>query len=607
MCGIAGGVGDGLFQTVYDNLHLLSRRGPDSQNVKRLNSRLIFASTRLALTDPHPRSNQPMVDIKTGNAIIFNGEIYNYLDLRKLLLLKGFEFETLSDTEVLLKLLTYIGIEAIKMLEGMFSFVFFDNRSKKIFMSRDYLGKKPLYYGFSGNKLFFGSQMNIMKKFIPSLELNQDSLQTYMKLGYLIDPLTMYRQINQVTPGEILEFDLNTLIKSKVFSFIPNSISNEINDDLRTIFKKELLTRTKGHEGDIALSLSGGTDSSIIALECAKQGIPIKCYSLGWKSPDKEKYNADAYRAREIAAKLKLDFQMVEMPSGSSALELIDDYIRAMGEPNSNPTGLSMMHLYSRIQKDGFRVVLTGDGADEIFGGYGRYNISNRISRFPQMMPTALNSLILKKSPRMDSLYKFLVALTPVDDYVYWYFFHSIIGDYHYKKLFGSYIYSKPDLLGLELRSIFGTNHNKTSSLMYQDLRTWLSMESNRKLDRVSMWHSIEARSPFQSEKIINFGYKHLKNTKHDLIPKSILLSTFPEINQLPLHENKYGFISPLGDWLRSNPELIYEATHNLPKYIEIRKEELVLLSNAPNRGNFTEIKLLWSLVILYKWFCIED
>ena len=266
MCGIVGGIGQGSSEAVNKYIDLLNRRGPDNRAIKTLGNGLTLGSTRLAMTDPFPRSNQPMAEPGTENMIVFNGEIYNYKAIRKDLANAGVKFDTESDTEVLLKAISFLGPNIISTLEGMFSFVFFDKKRNALIMARDYLGKKPLYYFLGENKFFFASHVELINKYKKGLRLNLESVKTYLELGYLIDPATMFEKIISVMPGEIVSIDLNNLVIISSNKFIPNSILNSGDLSVSDTLKNALAERVDGHD-KFAISLSGGVDSSILALE----------------------------------------------------------------------------------------------------------------------------------------------------------------------------------------------------------------------------------------------------------------------------------------------------------------------------------------------------
>lgn len=603
MCGIVGGFGEKAYLTILNHIDLLHRRGPDSSRVLKVDCGLVLGATRLAMTDPHPRSDQPMIEDDTGNIIIFNGEIYNYLELRKNLITVGIKFKTNSDTEVLLKALTFYGLEVISKLQGMFAFAFFNKISNTITLSRDFLGKKPLYYFLEGNNLFFASQVNYIKKFTSQISIDLSSIETFLKFGYLMDPQTMYKEFKAILPGQIIEIDLDKKIIVKSVNFTPSAFAENIQEDLTNVLNNAIKDRVAGHEDKFALSLSGGVDSSIIAMECARLKLPVTAYTLSWLNPDKLRYNKDAELAEKTAELLGINFKKIVMPGGKNIPIQVENYVKAMDEPNSNPTGLSMMALYSKMREDGHRLVLTGDGADEVFGGYDRYRKVNILNNLPEFNFKFSNRLIQSKNRNNNFIPKVFMALSNSNSREFWEFFHQNIFNIELNRIFrAENNFSKPELLGSELFRSFKIPRKRLANMMFRDLRTWLSMESNRKLDRVSMWNSIEARSPFQAEKVINYGFKQMENEYFNYRPKALLLEAFPKLKLLPVNSEKAGFISPVGDWLRSNPKLVQESLTTLPKILPFEKNGLKSLSRAAQNGDYTELKLLWSLVILNYW-----
>jgi|694.fasta_scaffold119991_2 asparagine synthase (glutamine-hydrolysing) len=600
MCGIIGGKGIGVFENVEKNIQVLNRRGPDSQSFIKLNNDLVLGATRLAMTDPLPRSNQPLTDLQSGNMIIFNGEIYNYRKIRESLINFGIIFNTESDTEVLLKALTYFGIDIIKQLEGMFAFVFFNIKNNELVISRDYLGKKPLYYYLDKTKLFFSSQANLVQDFINETGISSESLSTYLDLGFIIDPNSMFQNVKAVMPGEIIVINIDDNEVKLRQNFIPEMIEFAEESNVRLNISNALEQRVHGHS-KFALSLSGGIDSTILAIECSRLKLPVTAYSMRWIDSDKIKYNTDSTNAEKIAKSLNIDFEFVDMPNSAEISNVLGNYISAMGEPNSNPTGLSMMALYSNISRDGHRLVLTGDGADEVFGGYERYSLINKYKYLPQLNSDVLISIIRKnklKNKFLDKVFSVLFGNKFNESWKYW---HTITSENKLNQLFSDFNTPHIELLGSELSFIFG--ENRVSNVMYKDLRTWLSMESNRKLDRISMWYSIEARSPFQCERVIGHGLRSMQIENFSKLQKEILYSEYPELENLPINKTKLGFISPVGHWLRNNPDLIRSTLENLPKYLELNKKEFLKLTSAPFKRNFTDVKTLWSLVILNRWF----
>jgi asparagine synthase (glutamine-hydrolysing) len=605
MCGLVGGIGKGSSETIYSYINLLNRRGPDHQAVKTLSNGLTFGSTRLAMTDPNPRSNQPMVDLNSENMIVFNGEIYNYKIIRENLAKKGVKFDTEGDTEVLLKALCFFGPEIIPTLQGMFSFSFYDKRKNMLLIARDYLGKKPLYYYLGENEFFFASNLDLINKFKKGLNLNLESIKTYLRLGYLVDPFTMYEKIDSVKPGEIISIDLDKIKIVNRTLFIPNALIDSKGIEISTGFSEALTQRVDGHS-KFAISLSGGIDSSILALECSKLGLNAEAYSMSWSFSDKEKYQSDAYAAKEIASMAGINHRIIEMPKPDQLDAILTEYVMAMGEPNSNPTGLSMMVLYSEIAKDNHRLVLTGDGADEIFGGYERYELANRLNFFPKLNLKVLKEFVTDSEIRSKLLKRFLPSVIPPNSDEFWLYWHLLARESTINKLISILPETRQTVYGDELTNLYDSRNVGAAQLMFKDLKTWLPMESNRKLDRISMWYSIEARSPFQSERVIAAGYRKMQEFNFSKVKKEILISNFPEIRNYPTLPSKSGFISPLGYWLRNNPDLIKTSLESITNYLPFERKKLFALSNSANEGNYEKFKVLWSLIVLNRWFVVN-
>lgn len=601
MCGFIGGAGSISNDFIHDNISRLERRGPDSYGVVKFSNGLILGATRLAMTDAHPRSNQPMIDKINGNALVFNGEIYNHKILKKLLINSGVIFQTESDTEVLLQLLNAYDKASLPQLEGMFAFAFFNKKHNSILLARDFLGKKPLYYSLQSERFIFSSSLNLVKKAQIQPTIDPNALYTYLKLGYVIDPGTIYSKIFAVKPGEIIQIDLNSLTIKKSSNFFPKAIIEDTQQDVQSSLDAEILNRVDGHS-KFAISLSGGVDSSIIALRSARLGFRPGTYSIRFQDSDKSRYSEDSIAAKKIANQLGLDFTLVEMPAAKSIPELLDKYVNALEEPLSNPTGLSMMVLYEAMSNNSERLVLTGDGSDEIFGGYERHLLSNKISSFPQLNNSLLRYLNNRPNLFPKKIQNFLISLSPGESEQFWLYWHGITHDSNIKKLLnfeGKVLYESSIFDAMAV--LFG-NKSRVSELMLKDLTVWLTMESNRKLDRISMWNSIEVRSPFQSEKLIAHAYAKLKNCDYRILNKRLLKDSILDFDTLPTLGRKVGFISPLGHWMRSNPDFVYASIEHLKENISFNESVLKQIVSSFQKNNYQNFKFIWSLVVLSSW-----
>lgn len=601
MCGIIGAIGEGSHGFIVNNLNLLKHRGPDNQGILVLENKLSLAATRLAMTDPNPRSNQPMTDSNTGNVIVFNGEIYNYKELRKKLVAKGMKFRTESDTEVVLNALGELGDSSIKFFQGMFAFCFYNNSNNSITLARDYLGKKPLFYAIGKDFFIFSSKISLIKNYIRDVTLDSEAVSQYLRLGYVLNPITMYKEIRSVQPGEVLEINLESFQINKKNRFTPDAIINLEDSNLRETMINSVRERVSGHDS-VALSLSGGIDSTIIAIVLAQLDLKSHCYSMRWGETDKIRYNKDSEMAKVISGKLGLSFTSVVMPSVKLLPDELNNFIKAMEEPNSNPSGVSMMSLYKQISNDGFKLVLTGDGADEIFGGYKRYSNMNRFDWLPKLSKNILDKLYLNIEKDKHLLRKLMLVLSPGQSINFWHHWHEIASVKYLQKFYNQYYNSHFNLTEDYLFQLLSQNKKKVPNTILKDLRIWLTMESNTKLDRVSMAHSIEARSPFQSEQLIGLGYRKMLENNFTVLNKRLLVDQFTELKKLPINSTKMGFISPLGYWLRNNPELVLDSIKYLKINFNFNHNELDRLAISPNNNRYSEFNFLWSLIVLAKW-----
>lgn len=362
-----------------------------------------------------------------------------------------------------------------------------------------------------------------------------------------------------------------------------------------------ILERTAGHT-QFALSMSGGKDSSLIALLSKKLDLNFTAYTMRYPDSDKERYNYDALSAQEICKNLGIKNHVVDMPHASEIPRIMTSFVKAMDEPNINPTGLAQMILFSRIAQNGNRLLLTGDGADEIFGGYSRYIQTRKLVFIPQVKNKALERAISLGNIKNVSLRKFAYSFVSSTSDANWVYWHTVNDDDIVSKLIGlnSQIYLNQEVIANLSKN---TRKNRVSRLMTKDLSIFISMESNRRLDRISMWNSIEARSPFQSEKIISYANNYMSSENFTKLNKTLFFDEFPDLKKLPLVKEKIGFISPLGHWLRSNEKWVEESLKFLCELNSFNSKQLLQLQGAQYKNDWQKTRLLWSLVVFSNWY----
>ena len=611
MCGILGGFGEGVDSFALEtSLACIFHRGPDSQGFKAFPGACFMGVARLAMTDPHPRSNQPLVAQDGKWAISFNGEIFNFKQLRKALEVQGISFVTESDTEVILETFRRYGVQTLDCLEGMFAFAIYDIENEKLTIARDRLGKKPLFYTFQDKGIYWSSSLKTLKNLIAAdFEIDAASYD-FISLGYQLDPNTGYREIRALLPGHYLEFNKShSTCEPKRFP--STRLKQSHAGSLREVLWKAIEVRIEGHE-KIGLSLSGGIDSTIIALGLRELSVKAEAFSAFWSNSDKSRYNSDKEQAEKIAKILNHNFHPVDVSSHFDLHEEICGFLAAMEELNNNPTGLSTVKLYKAIHASHIKVLLTGDGADEIFGGYARHELASKLPKILSLNTSWFDGLLYSRKNRYQRAISNVVASQLSEGNTkFWLHWHLVFTPVETSALLNNVVSAeqieKVLIKNIETISDVKALSNRTQSLMQRDHEVWLSMESNKKLDRVSMAFSIEARSPFQDENVIRFAELAMNLTGFKVLNKKILWDAFPELKRLPVKTEKVGFTSPVGHWMREGSKVVNESIDYLSNRSEFNSSYLEKYRNAQFRGDYRTNMQLWTLFVYANWLMAQN
>lgn len=611
MCGILGGFGREINSIAIEaSLSKLFHRGPDSQGFKELPGECFMGVARLAMTDPHPRSDQPMVAHDGKFAISFNGEIYNFKDLRRNLQNLGINFQTESDTEVLLEMFRQYGNKALDRLEGMFAFAVYDIDNQKLTIARDKLGKKPLFFSIRDNGIFWSSSLDVLVNLVDVDFEYSTATYDFLSLGYQLDPNTGYKGIYGLLPGHYLEYQKNDSYPNP-HKFPSANIRKNSPPSLREVLWKAIQVRIEGHQ-KIGLSLSGGIDSTLIALGLKELGIKADAFSAYWSNTDKSRYNSDAEHAKEISKSLKHEFHPVDISSEFNLRKVLRNYLQAMEEPNNNPSGLSTLALYKAVHAKNIRLLLTGDGSDEIFGGYARHELASKYPRFFNLETTALDRFLFKrKNPIQKNISNLIASQLSPRNPKFWLHWHLVFTPSETSALFRNVVPMSQitKTLSQEVQQLSPeiAHSNATQNLMKKDHEIWLSMESNKKLDRISMAFSIEARSPFQDENVISYAEEAMKQKNFMVFNKKILRDEFPELNRLPVKTEKVGFTSPIGHWMREDPDFVNDSIVYLSNLHEFDASYLAKFKGAQFRGDYRTNMQLWTLVVYANWLMVKN
>lgn len=513
-------------------------RGPDNQSVKAFENGYL-GHIRLAIIDLDKSSNQPF-SLDDRFHIVFNGEIYNYQEIKEELQKKeNISFRTNSDTEVLLWAYILMGSECLKLFNGMFAFVILDSKENKLFAARDRVGKKPFFYTNQHNSFVFSSEL---KSLLPLLEnkpaLSDYSINEFLSIGYIIAPNTIYKDIYKLEPGHFLTVDLNTYTLKKEQYWDPVINKREYNKTTINSLIKNAIDIRYNADVPVGIMLSGGLDSNIV-LALSKDKKPktftIKSDNSQYNEAHLAKLSADHFGCENLSKTVLPDITLID--------KLVYHYDDPMADSSAIPTFL----LSEFIRSQHYKCVLNGDGADEVFAGYDRYKflLLYKKFRFIRHLIPDINFKNFRYKGFFYNLKK-LKTLLNEKDIVHAYAEQNIINKGFEGPLLKNMEYKKE--LVNRLNDVKADGLNK---FLVYDYKYYLADDLLVKMDRATMANSLESRSPFLdyrlAEIFLNVGFKEkislVKNKKH---LRNLYGSVLPgEI----LNRKKSGFQIPIDHW----------------------------------------------------------
>ena len=571
MCSILGYIGSNCNESEIRSLNnTLSHRGPDNSSIsqeKMHASSLFLAHNRLSIQDLNQNANQPMEGGRYS--IVFNGEIYNHLELREKLSFKS--FKTHSDTETLLECFIEFGIEkTLDKLIGMFAIALFDKQEDKIYLMRDRLGIKPLYYTFQEGEFAFASELKGIPEHFKSATSDKALIQ-FTSLGYIPSNNSYYENIHKLKPAHYLVFDGQS-VKEERYWELPkkkSSISfDEAVENTEKLLKSSINYRLLS-DLEVGAFLSGGVDSSLVCALMKQQSTKkVKTFSIGFDNP---KYNEAPY-AKEVAKHLNTEHYEFIF-TADDVLELLEDFDYYYDEPFGDASALPTM-LLAKKTKEHVTVALSGDGGDELFLGYERYfftqNYYHKLQKVPSWMRSIISSGMgilphdrLKKMSypvgnlNLESLYG--VISTSVKPWE----LTKIFSDDFIRENFGSTDISYLDLL--DSKELFSENEI-IDSLSRVDIQNYLSEDILMKVDRASMKYALEARVPLLDHRLVEFATTIPTDIKLKYGAKSILKEILYKYVPKELIERpKRGFSVPLQHWFRGElRDVLMDKVENL-------------------------------------------
>jgi len=610
MCGITGIIGKRVVsEEILNRISLatnsLKHRGPNNSETTFGNS-WALGHTRLSVIDPGPEANQPMQSSDGNLIIVFNGEIYNHLALRLELQANGVAFKTNSDTETLLEAFAFYGKEVLSKLNGFFAFCIYNRQLDEFFLARDRYGIKPLLIGVHDDFISFGSEMKAVMSFPVSQELDYEALGTYLQYSYIPAPRSIYKNVSKILPGQMLTItNTRTLIFDFYYEIKKNNLGTNLNFENAARTVKELTFNSveKRLIADVPLGcfLSGGVDSSIIAW-CANQVKPIDTFSIGFKN---HSFFDESNYAKQVARHIGTNHYEIEI-SDDDLLDSLMSVERNMDEPFADSSAIAVNAL-SKFTREHVTVALSGDGADELFSGYNKHE-----ALFKSMDTSFSNSLIKITSPfhsmlngsresatanfiRKVQKYKQGLTLNLTDRYGLWAKFTSTEQAEKLYKNFGEIPFN--ELIH---------NIEDFNDILLNDFNLVLQNDMLRKVDSMSMSHSLEVRTPFLDHHLVDFVFSLDANFKINKKGKKLLLKEAfkKEIPSNIMARKKHGFEVPLVSWYQGPLESKiqkYVLNKNLIHDQGIFSFEEIKHLFA--RGISTNRDTIWALLQFQIWY----
>ncbi|MGJ8549478.1 asparagine synthase (glutamine-hydrolyzing) [Winogradskyella wichelsiae] len=580
---------------IKDKLKSISFRGPNYTGFKK-EGILSFGHLRLSILDLDPRSNQPMVS--DNLTIVFNGEIYNYKDIKQDLIKLGYSFNTESDTEVLLLGYKHWGKHILEKINGMFAFCIYDSNTNKVFSARDRLGVKPFYYYWNNGRFEICSQI---RPLLQGKSINEDAISMYLDTDYIPSPYTIAENVFKLPPGNFCFIDLNTnkLKIEEYWNLKEVKIKDISYEDAKNTLHNLLIDAVKIRlQSDVPIGsfLSGGIDSALITSLASKiSDKKINTFSIGFDNPKYDESNI----AEQFSEILGTNHNTTICTS-KNILDLIPKLIEVYDEPFADSSALPSLLLNS-IAKNHVTVALSGDGGDESFLGYDHFESLERnkfIIKIPYFIRKFLSAPIFLKAIGKDS-YRVRNALTTKTE-------NDFIEN----------IFSRKGFILKEKRQNWTAHYQgykKWSNSLLQkaadlNIKLWLENDSNVKVDRASMAYSVEVRSPFLDYRVIEYARSlptsfRYKKGRQKRILRDILKEYIPEeVFNLP----KSGFSVPIGEWMRHElKDEFYKALNDdfLNKVPNLNSSKFKILLEEHMKGQKNHTPYIWKVYVLSKWY----
>lgn len=625
MCGIIGIISkkaqknfrSDYFDPLSHALDQMTYRGPDNKGVW-MEDGICLGHRRLSIIDLSSDGNQPFQSSCERYVIVFNGEIFNYQELKSDLKKLGHIFRTETDTEVILAAFNQYGADFCKVLRGMFALVIYDRKEKEVVFARDRLGKKPLFIFENEEVILFSSEIKFFHAFKNIvLELDEESLLNFLSLQYIPGPATIYKKVRQVSPGSIYKYAVGKTLGERgtywnIFDYVGQRKELMEIEEIDSLIEKSIKYRLIANV-DIGLLLSGGIDSSLLACYMNQlAGKKVKAFTVGFadKSIDESVF------AKKVAAALDLDLVNLRLGDITHA-----DFSKAIYHADQ-PLGDSAIiptYLIAKSVSQHVKVVLSGEGADELFHGYDHYRYEKyfyHLGKLPYNGARALLEIIsglgVQKFDRIRNKLRSIESFKSDTGVSRWtsilspelscnYLSDSLKNTGNYTEQFKGFLQS------------FGKTSGKLESSLMLDLLTWLPDDLLVKTDRMMMACSVEARTPFLDHELVEEVVKSSSHFNNNLFQsknylRQLLRKKLPAaVSELIANRPKHGFETPKLHWINSSLSELSSylfSEENLKKNPYLNSDRVLALWNDSKKQKpGTNYRLVWNIFCFLEWY----
>jgi asparagine synthase (glutamine-hydrolysing) len=625
MCGIIGIISkkdiknfhSDYFDPLSHALDQMEYRGPDNKGIW-MEDGICLGHRRLSIIDLSTDGNQPFHSTCERYVIVFNGEIFNYQELKSDLKKLGHIFRTETDTEVILAAYSQYGENFCKVLRGMFAIVIYDRKEKQVVFARDRLGKKPLFIFENEELILFSSEIKFFHAFKNiALEIDEESLLNFLSLQYIPGPATIYEKVRQISPANVYKYDLNkshseTITYWNMFDYVGQRKELITIEEIDSLIEKSINYRLIANV-DIGLLLSGGIDSSLLACYMHQLvGKKVKAFNVGFadKSIDESVF------AKKVAESLDLD--LVSLRLEDITVENFSNAIYHADQPLGD-SAIIPTYLIAKSISQHVKVVLSGEGADELFHGYDHYRYEKYFYLLGKLPFKGVNGLIniisalgVRKFDRIKNKLRSIESFKYDTGVSRWtsilspelsrkYLKDSVKKTGDYTQQFNSFLDN------------FGKKSGKFESSLMLDLLTWLPDDLLVKTDRMMMACSVEARTPFLDHHLVEEVLKSSSQFNNTLFQSKNYLRQLlkkklpPAVSELISNRPKQGFETPKLQWINSSLSELSSylfSEENLKNNPYLNSDMVLKLwNNSKKRMPGTNYRLVWNIFCFLEWY----